>query len=208
MRSVFFSSDPVDDDDGDRFDGRSERIPSFEPPRDEIPVLSGPAGLLARADDVVIALMGVRVFSDGVEFLLDRHLRRGGRDPREWQLAQMDFAGHFGVADRTPGRLRWGLSLGDGQRLLLDDPFGFPHPHRHDAPSEPQRHTVRVTGGGGSGGGDDYTMHDGLWLWPLPPEGPLDIVVQWTTFGVAESRFSLDGGHLRALAAGVRPLWE
>jgi len=66
---------------------------------------------------------------------------------------------------------------------------------------------VRVTGGGGTGGGESSTMHDGLWLWPLPPEGPLELVLQWPAFGIGESRVIVDGGQLRALAASVKPLW-
>lgn len=200
MQTVFFPVDPSDDDENP-FDQVQERMPSFEPPRDELPALFAASEIVGRAEDVVIALLGARVFSDGVELLVDRHLRRGNRDERAWQLAQMDFAGHWGQSSRGPERLRWGLVLGNGERLFLDDRFGG------GFESEQEGHTVRMSGGGGSGTGDGYTMHDGLWLWPLPPDGPLELVVQWPAFGLVESRVILDGGRLRALGAEARKLW-
>ncbi|REC98126.1 hypothetical protein DEU35_1219 [Microbacterium sp. AG157] len=205
MSFSFFPVEPSGDHENP-FDQRHERQPSFEPPRDEVPVLFPASEVVGRGDDVVIALMGARVYSDGIEILLDRHLRRGGRDAREWQLAQMDFNGHFHMGERSPDRLRWGLALGDGQHLLVDEAFGM---RMDQDPSDegPAPHTVRPTGGGGNGGADEYVMHDGLWLHRLPPEGPLEIVVQWPAFGVAESRVVLDAGRIRALAASVRPLW-
>ncbi|MDQ1121658.1 hypothetical protein [Microbacterium trichothecenolyticum] len=45
------------------------------------------------------------------------------------------------------------------------------------------------------------------WLRPLPPEGPLELVVQRPAFGIGESRMILDGRRLRALAASARTLW-
>lgn len=197
----FFPADPPGDDQNP-FDQVHERTPSFEPPGDELPALFAVSEVLGRGDDVVIALTGAHVYSDGVELLVDRHLRRGSRDAREWQLAQMDFTGHWGPATNGAERLRWGLVLGDGERVFADGHFGVPEPGPTGG------YTVRLTGGGGSGAGEGYSMHEGLWLHPLPPEGPLELVLQWPAFGVEESRVIVDGGQLRALAASVRPLWD
>lgn len=199
MSAGFFPADPPDNGENP-FDRRTERTPSFEPPRDELPTLLAISEVIGRGDDVVIALVGARVFSDGVELLVDRSLRRGAKDARQWQRAQMDFSGHGGPLLREPDRLRWGLVLGNGERLLLEEGFG--------GPGEGDGHTVRMSGSGGGGGGDSFTMRDGLWLWPLPPEGPLELVLQWPAFGVEESRVILDGGQIASLAASVRPLWE
>ncbi len=205
MTHGFFPDDPPGEGE-DPFAQSHERVPSFEPPRDEVPALFAAPEVIARGDDLVIAILGARVHSDGVEILIERHLRRGSRDAREWQLAQMDFTGHLGGGDRSPDRLRWGLVLGNGERLFLDDRFAPPSPV-DPATDDVVRHSVRMTGGGGSGGGETYTMHDGLWLHPLPPDGPLELVVQWPAFGVPESRVILDGGAVSALAASARPLW-
>ncbi|MGC0370329.1 hypothetical protein RKD05_002581 [Microbacterium sp. SLBN-111] len=197
----FFPPDrPANDEPMD--DRVPERVPAFEPPSDELAVPIATSTILGRGDDVVIVLAGARVHSDGVEFLVDRYLRRGGRDARQWHLIQMDFAGHWGMSLPGPDRLRFGLALGNGERLFIDDRFAG------SESDEPGGHTLRMTGHGGSGGEDRYTLHDGLWLWPLPPDGPLELVVQWPAFGIPETRAVLDGTELRSLAGGVRPIWE
>lgn len=61
------------------------------------------------------------------------------------------------------------------------------------------------------GGGGDERRHSGssrLWLWPLPPPGPIDLVAEWRQRGIAESRIALDGGPLLAGVARVRSLWS
>jgi hypothetical protein len=196
----FFPDDDSVDDELS-FGPEPERTPAFEPPRDELPEPFAVSEVIARGDDIVVVLVGVRVFSDGVELLIERHLRRGSRDHRQWRAAQTEFSGHGGPGMGGGDRLRWGVALGDGERIFADERFGAPLLNQNTG------HTLRVTRGGGGGGSTRYTMHDGLWLWPLPPEGPLELVLQWPAFGIGESRVIVDGGQLRALAASVRPLW-
>ena len=46
------------------------------------------------------------------------------------------------------------------------------------------------SGSGGAGGGPQgYSSTDRLWLWPLPPEGPIEFVMQWPALGVEELRY-------------------
>ncbi|SDP33530.1 hypothetical protein SAMN04487788_3097 [Microbacterium testaceum StLB037] len=180
---------------------RRERTPSFEPSADELPAPFAVSEVIARGENLVIALTGVRIFSDGVELLTERHLRRGTADERGWREMHGMFAEHWGRAPLTPERLRWGLVLGDGTRLFAEDRFGAP------ADGVDGGASVRVNGGSGSGDDHRYTMRSQLWLHPLPPEGPLELVVQWPAFGIPESRVILDGGAMSALAASVRPLW-
>ncbi len=121
--------------------------------------------VIARGENVVIALTGVRVFSDGIELLVDRHLRRGSIDEGDWRQVHEMFAEHWGRGALAPDRLRWGLVLGDGTRLFAEDRFGAPF----DA--DPDRHTMRVNGGSGSGDDDRYTMRNQLWVHPASPRG-------------------------------------
>ena len=44
-------------------------------------------------------------------------------------------------------------------------------------------------GGGGSGG-----FHFGVWVFPLPPDGPVEIFVAVPGADVAEVRTTVDGG--------------
>lgn len=200
MTPGFFPADPPADP--EPIPERPERRPSFEPSEDELPVPFALAEVLARGEDVVLVLTGARVFSDGVEFLVERYLRRGEQDERTWQARHQQFAEHWSRGALEPDRLRWGLGLGDGERVFAEDRFGMP------AEAEEGGYTLRLNGGGGGGGSRSYTSHHQLWLHPLPPEGPLEFVVQWPAFGIPESRVLLDGGRLRALAAEVRPLWD
>jgi hypothetical protein len=196
----FFPADPPSDDEL-AFAPEPERTPWLEPPADELPASFAVSEVIGRGDDVVVALASARVFSDGVELLIERHLRRGSRDHRQWRAAQTEFSGHGSGGASGDDRLRWGMALDDGKRIFEDRSFGAPVTDPSDG------HTLRVIRGGGGGGSSKYLMRESLWLWPLPPEGPLELVVQWPAFGIGESRVIVDGGQLRALAAAVKPLW-
>jgi hypothetical protein len=76
-------------------------------------------------------------------------------------------------------------------------------------PSEmPEAPFLTFQGVGGNGGDDEMAGSGTLWLWPLPPEGELQLVAQWKEFGIEESSFALDGGRLRAAALGAQPFWS
>jgi hypothetical protein len=57
------------------------------------------------------------------------------------------------------------------------------------------------------GGGGDTSMDQSWWLSPLPPDGPLQIVVRCDPLGLPETVTSLDGTAVRAAAADVVELW-
>ncbi|SMH27922.1 hypothetical protein SAMN06295885_0072 [Rathayibacter oskolensis] len=193
----FFPADPPQDE---SVAVESEPEPWRAPPENEVPALFPLSEVLAVAEDVAIIATGVRVYSTGVEFSIERRMRRGGMSEEEWQLAQMGFHGHHGVG--SPGRMRYGLGLSDGQHLVLDRSWGG-----EQEPRDGSRHVLTMTGGSGGGSDRFHTSEEGLWLWPLPPEGPLELVVQWPDRGVPESRTVIDATSLRALAAEAAPIW-
>lgn len=39
------------------------------------------------------------------------------------------------------------------------------------------------------------------WMFPLPPEGPIEFFVAWPAEGISEQSTSIDGSELRARAA-------
>jgi len=195
----FFPPDPPADD---IHDGTPSPEPEawWRPPEDELPVFLPLGERLAVTPSLAVVLVGARVYSQGVEFRVERRFRRNGLPERDWQLAQWAFHGPIGPGE--PGRLRYGVALGDGDKVLLDGPFNA-------SPfGEPPARSLTQTDGNGSGSDRFYRSEDGLWLWPLPPEGPLEFVMEWTAQGVPESRVVLDGGRLRELAAGVTRFWE
>jgi hypothetical protein len=60
---------------------------------------------------------------------------------------------------------------------------------------------------GGGGGMHTYSSADHLWLWPLPPDGEIEIVMQWPAFGIGETRVIIDAGTVSELSARARPFW-
>lgn len=193
----FFPPDPTDDEP----QPEPEHNPRWKPSDDELPRLFPVSEVLALTDNVAIVVMGARVYSDGIEILIERRLRRGDRSKQEWQLVQWGSHGLHGLP--SPDRLRYGVALSDGQHVLVDNFAGFAGDDRHDE----SRHTLFPTNGSGSGTGDHHSYEDGLWLWPLPPLGTIEIVAQWPEQGVLESRVVLDTAPLLELAGSVRSLW-
>ncbi|OIU87092.1 hypothetical protein BFN01_10645 [Microbacterium sp. AR7-10] len=44
-------------------------------------------------------------------------------------------------------------------------------------------------------------------MWPLPPDGAVDVVMQWPTFGIGETRVRIDHGTMSELSSRARPFW-
>ncbi len=175
------------------------------PPDDELPVLLPVGEILAATEHVSIALIGAFVHREGVELRIERRLRRRDLPLRAWNDLAGRFAEHgmFGTPEDPTTRLRFGVVLGDGEQVLDGSPF-VPGA---DPSTPPDGHSLMRTGGGGGGGGRSYSGSDGLWLWPLPPDGPMELVMQWPALGIDETRAVLDGSSIRELAQRAAPLW-
>ena len=192
----FFPPDPPEDE----TEG-SEHTPApwWKPSDDELAAIFPINETIAINDSVALILTMARVYSNGVEFVIERRIRRGGATRSEWREMQSSIHGHFVRFD--PDRLRYGVVLGDGQQLILDQPPGM-------YGITPEKHSLSQTGGGGGGGEESYRFDDGMWLWPLPPAGPVEIVAQWPAFGIPESHVVLDSAPLIELAGQARPVWD
>lgn len=192
----FFPPDPPEDDIDD---GQHVPAPWWKPSDDEHPALLPIGETIAGNDTVALILTMARVYSNGVEFVIDRRVRRGNASRREWREMQSGIHSHFERFD--PDRVRYGMVLGDGQHLICDVAPGM-------YGVTPEKHSLNPSGGGGGGGDDHYRFDDGMWLWPLPPEGPIEIVAQWPALGIPESHVVLDSAPLRELASRARPVWD
>ncbi|MGN6426444.1 MAG: hypothetical protein ACTHMF_06465 [Leifsonia sp.] len=191
----FFPADPPDDE-----PEGADHVPApwWKPSDEELPAPFPIGETIALTERVALILTIARVYSNGVELVVERRVRRGDSSRRDWQELQSRMHDHFGRFD--PERLRYGVVLGDGQKLILDLAPGL-----HGV--APERHALTHTRGNGGGSEDFSTFEDGMWLWPLPPEGPLEVVAQWPAFGVPESHVVLDSAPLRELASRARPVW-
>lgn len=176
----------------------------WQAPEDELPVLLPVSKVLAVTDRVAIALVGVVVHSDGVLLKVERRLRRNGLPQSEWNELSGAFMEHtYGGRADIEGRLRFGVVLADGEKVLADAFFfgGI------DPMAEPEGHVLGRRQQGGGGGGSTYASADHLWLWPLPPAGPIELVMQWPALGIDETRVTFDASPVAELAARARPYW-
>lgn len=176
-------------------------------PEDELPALLPVTEVIATTDRVAIALVGVRVHRTGLQLQIERRLRRRGLPAIEWAELTGVFMEHtpFGGPVALAGRLRFGIAFEDGERVLADD---SPFLRMGDPDAEPEGFLLTRQGRGGGGGGSGYVANDDLWLWPLPPAGTLELVVQWPAMGIDETRIAVDAAAIEELARRVRPFWE
>ena len=191
----FFPLDPPEDENETV---ESVAAPWWKPSDGELAVIFPIGETIARNDKVALILTMARVYSNGVELIIDRRIRRGRATRLEWQEMQSAIHNHFARYD--PDRVRYGVVLGDGQQLISDLAPGM-------YGVTPEKHSLNPSGGNGGGGEDIYRFDDGMWLWPLPPEGPLEVVVQWPAFDIPESHVVLDTAPLLARASEARPVW-
>ncbi len=188
-------------------ESETSRQPRWQAPEDELPVLLPVSETLAATEHLALGLIGVAVYSDGVEFRLEGRLRRNGLSASEWNELCADFIGHslMGGPTHPEGRLRFGLVLGDGEKVLAD---GFPFSPDPDAAGDSAKHSLYRNNGGAGGSSHRYSSTERLWLWPLPPEGPIEFVLQWPALEIGETRVVLDGSAMRELSGRVARFWD
>ncbi|WP_344798365.1 hypothetical protein [Frondihabitans peucedani] len=197
----FFEPDPVVPD---QEPDEQERDPRSGPAFDELPAIAPINALMATNEHVAIVLSSVRVFSDGVELLVERRMRRSGmtradfRDLTEERRIRSD-------SDAHASRLRYGVLLADGERLAGSTPW---FREVEGTTVSPEQHSLATTGQSGGGSDNRYEHRDDLWLHPLPPAGPLELVTQWPLAGIGETHFEMDANLLLDLVPRVRPLWD
>jgi len=174
--------------DGDD-DGRMRR---FNPPENEVPAVVPVGVVLARTEASAVSLTGVRVFSTGLSFTVDLRCRPEALPDGVVDLGSQLWRG------RSGDQLLVGVEFADGRRasnLPRHDPFGDPA----DAEA--------VVFHQGSGSGNQLSVEQEWWLSPLPPPGPLRVVVRCDLLGLPEATVELDGAAIQAAAEGVVVLW-
>jgi hypothetical protein len=170
---------------------RQHRTGQSGPPRDEVGVLALASFVLARTDEVAVALRGVTAYSDGL--VLSVAVLFADEQKAEdlaWSLQE------FG---RSPGRFRLGCAYADGRRATTgksDSPdvetLGDVTPQLVLLDST--AHSLIWTG--------DY------WLHPLPPEGPLVLGCRWPDRRIPETLAQLEAEPLLEAADSSRPVWD
>ncbi|SDY53566.1 hypothetical protein SAMN05660209_03071 [Geodermatophilus africanus] len=158
----------------------------IEPPENEIPVALPQNVLLARTDDVAVALLDLHVLSTGVSFHLTVRARAAALRRVDHRLTEL-------VWNHGPrgGRFLLGVEFSDGRR----------------GSSLPMGSSEGVLLHSRGGGGGETSVDQRWWLSPLPPEGPVRVVVRCPELGIEETSAELDGTAIRRAAEQVVELW-
>jgi hypothetical protein len=176
-----------------------ERKPWWGAPTNELGVSTGLRLVLARTDDVVIALIDVIAYSEGVEFTLSVLRRSPAAEPGPFDHPFGMFMPGRKAGEELPrDLLRFGVQFADGRKAtttggpaMLED---------SDPPASP---VLSQSSGGGGGARWDQSF----WLWPLPTPGPVSFVVEWLSEGIELTRHELDAAPIIDASRGSETLW-
>lgn len=170
-------------------------------PENEFPAGAGVTVLLGRTDDAAVGLTQIEAFSTGFQFTLAVRLRRTRPEFDQGRLFTLISSHtHSGIEIPLENRLLLGLEYADGRRASTLQDARLLRPGA--APDDRQLVLVQQGGAGG-----DQSVDQTYWVSPLPPEGPVTVVLAWPAFGMPESRTVLDSAPIRAAADRSQLLW-
>jgi hypothetical protein len=173
----------------------------MSPPDHEFPAGVGPYVLLGHTDDAAVGLTRLEAFSTGFQFTLAVRVRQPRPEFARGGLYRLISSHvHPGVEVRPEDRLLLGIEYSDGRRAsTLSDM------RMHGPGAMTDRDLLVLVQHGGGGG--ELSVDQPYWVAPLPPEGPVTVVLAWPGFGIPESRTTLDGATIRAAASHSQTLW-
>lgn len=167
--------------------------PAWARPETVLPGLAAFSQILARTDEVVVALSGVRAYPNGFEFTTSVHVRE--------PLRGREAFGHHGFLRRFAGDdlpadfLRLGLRFADGTILT----------NLGTEPTDEFDTGPRLLPEGGHGGMQEFQQR--YWVWPLPPVGRFAVVCEWPARGIPETTTELPSSLILDAAARAVPLF-
>jgi hypothetical protein len=161
--------------------------PTSVPPGSVLPGIADLAHVLARDDDLILAIVGGQAYPQGFTTEI-RLISVAGR--------LRPPPGHGGMLSQ----LQLTVEFSDGRRGQLLPLTGSVSPgHEVDLPSGEVLVVPR------QGAGDGSMWRQEVWVSPLPPAGPLRVGVR--SEGLPETWTELSGDVLRAAAERAEPLW-
>ena len=173
------------------------------PPHGTLPGVVPLELVLARSVVAAVYVTWLGAYPTGVEF--DLMTVSAPREDEE-ALDPMLFGPHRhhlrrrGASEEIPDEmLRFGVEFADGRRATNTGGGGL---SRSDA--EPEGPVLHSGGGGGGGG----RWHQVMFLWPLPPPGPLALVCEWPAAGIPLTRQDIDAGKIRDAAQRAQVIFE
>jgi hypothetical protein len=173
----------------------------MSPPDNELPTGVGLTVLLGRTDDAAVGITGIEAFSTGFRFTLAVRLRQAPPELAYGGLFTLVSSHlHAGVEASVENRLLLGIEYPDGRRASTLQDMRMPGPR---AVADVEQLVLVQQGGGGG----QQSVDQSYWVAPLPPDGPVVVVMAWAGFGMPECRTVLDGAAIRAAAARSHSLW-
>ena len=164
-------------------------------PQHWLPGTPGVSAVVARNEHTLVRLTFTAAYPRGAVLELDALLNPEGPDTEPLHIHHHRHGGQFA------GDLRLGLLWPDGRRV--ESTSGW-HPG-HDGSEAPGTDDFHIAMHGGGGGGISWSWQ--VWLWPLPPAGPVEVFCRWDDRGIPETATSVDLTAVVVAAADAEELW-
>ncbi|MFC0545205.1 hypothetical protein [Kutzneria chonburiensis] len=149
-------------------------------------------GVVGRSESACVAVTGVRCWPEFAQLSLTTYHRNG-------QGTHMLTMPRF--HEDAEEILRFGVLFADGRRATNLDHLAW----NDGAPRNPPADHPVLFPAGGSGWAGRTEIQ--VSLFPLPPAGPVTLIVEWPAEGIAESRTEFDGAEMRAAAEQAERIW-
>jgi hypothetical protein len=156
------------------------------PPENVIPATVALDVVLVRRPELAIWVADALVFPSGLSFGIDVQRRE-----------QSDETPLF-FGPLEPDGPRFGLQLADGRKVVVHR-LG----ERKPLLQRPDQPILRPRSGSGGG----HRSRAEMWLWPLPPAGPLTFVCAWPAEGIGETSAEIDAAPIVAAASQAVQMW-
>ena len=169
---------------------RGARPPWAGPPDNVLPAPFGDRLLVGRSEQAVIAVFGAQACATGFGVEIFAKWRKPGRPE----------AVRYGFSfDSRPGSdpLRFEIHFADGRVAGGSD--------RAWDLADPDPGVPRLSPQHGAGSNREWVQR--LWVWPLPPPGPVTFVCAWPALEIPETKAVVDAGAILKAAAGATALW-
>jgi hypothetical protein len=157
--------------------------------------------VVARSDNAAVTIDSAMAYPTGLEFTVDIRWREGYG--RVFHRGVQWYSEPSERGELPDELVRFGIQFPDGSKATtLGTGLSAPIALRPD--EVPEGPVLVRRGGGGSARRWSQT----LWLWPLPPEGPLDFVCEWPALGIGLSRVGIDSALIHDAVRRSQTLWD
>ncbi len=185
----------------------------FGPPAGVIGGVIPYRGVLYQDDRLAMWIDRVLAFPDGLMIFLELHIPGRDLEGKEvpgffpWALVERDDApwSHPEAPTDPNDYFRFGVRYEDGRSAATttwDDDRGDFERLSNDPPGEDD--VVLLTRGGSGGAGHASV---GLWVWPSPAGGPVEVLAKWPAAEVPELRATISAEAIEVGQRDIHALW-